>query len=739
LIGHVTVIPNVEAAQQDMDVTLDTLVLTLGRISDLESRFDECEAREAALERRIKAMEESFGPVGSRRIVEKLVQLRDMVILRNEFGGMECTPIQSLNLFNFYNGAQRAHELINKYTLQIVNFNSVKLSKSFLKSRSSNMAAEVPQTLEYRGGQLNSAPILEDFQDSPEDKEDTRNSDEYLHDLEEEYQARALLAKSSRLFKKDTQRFNSTKATNQTECYKCGRMEEVSSDDNEVVEVKVLMPLAEENDAVSKEGARNGEWVKIYIRKCISEQIPTQKKRILGVDLLTEDPSSLGQKDLVFVKSSAVDTKASIPATDYDSVNKSSVNSTPLPPLEKLSGAEPYDIRKPIWYLDSGCSRHMTRVKSYLHKYVEQPGPKVVFGDDSTCITEDYGSITCNGIFDEKRGTIFNSNKEIVMIAPRVRDVYICDMTSSEQESCFFVRASKNLNWLWHKRLAYLNLKTLNLLAKQNLVMGLPSLSYSKDKPCSSCEKGKHHRASLRTKQTFSIRNVVIFFTWTYLDLSPPGPLTMKSILLSLLMSTQGTLRNSILVNLCDEKGITQNFSSPYTPEQNGVTEAVATGCYTQNRSTIVKRHLKTLYEILQGRIPNIEFLHVFGCPVYIHKHKDYLGKFDEKVDDGYFLGYSLVSKAYRVFNTRKQMTEETYHITFVESTNAIEFTKPSVDNINIDELERYPRDEYHHYEPSQRYQINGNEVSFIEPYERATPVVLETEVPSDQNDHPAQ
>ncbi|GKB84100.1 hypothetical protein Tco_0956372 [Tanacetum coccineum] len=177
--------------------------------------------------------------------------------------------------------------------------------------------------------------------------------------------------------------------------------EEVSSDDNEMVEVKVLMAPAEENDAVSKEGAKNDEWVKISMRK--------------------------------------------------------------------------YDIRKPIWYLDSGCSRHMTDVKSYLHKYMEQLGPKVVFGDDSTCVTEGYGSIKCNGIvftklafvnglkynlinisqlcdakyivqFDEKRGTIFNSNKEIVMIAIRVRDVYVLDMTSYAQESCFFAKASNNLN-----------------------------------------------------------------------------------------------------------------------------------------------------------------------------------------------------------------------------------------------------------------------------------------------------
>ncbi|GKB03908.1 retrovirus-related pol polyprotein from transposon TNT 1-94 [Tanacetum coccineum] len=65
--------------------------------------------------------------------------------------------------------------------------------------------------------------IVQDFQDSPDDEEDTRSNREYLNDLEEEYQVRALLAKYKRFFKKGTQRFNSTKATDQTEHYKCGK------------------------------------------------------------------------------------------------------------------------------------------------------------------------------------------------------------------------------------------------------------------------------------------------------------------------------------------------------------------------------------------------------------------------------------------------------------------------------------------------------------------------------------
>nr|GEY04088.1 retrovirus-related Pol polyprotein from transposon TNT 1-94 [Tanacetum cinerariifolium] len=113
--------------------------------------------------------------------------------------------------------------------------------------------------------------------------------------------------------------------------------------------------------------------------------------------------------------------------------------STPFPPLEKLAGAKPISRPKTIKSIlksnstfkpetfkgvninepsstpakanknvlaskknstptDSGCSRHMTGVKSYLHKYVEQPRPKGVFGDDLICITKGYGSIKCNGV-----------------------------------------------------------------------------------------------------------------------------------------------------------------------------------------------------------------------------------------------------------------------------------------------------------------------------------------------------
>ncbi|GJS54362.1 hypothetical protein Tco_0627724 [Tanacetum coccineum] len=89
-------------------------------------------------------------------------------------------------------------------------------------------------------------------------------------------------------------------------------------------------------------------------------------------------------------------------------------------------------------------------------------------------------------------------------------------------------------------------------------------------------------------------------------------------------------------------------------------------------RSIIVNRHGKTAYDVFRGRSPDISYFYVFGCLVPIHNHMDHWGKFDEKADDGFFLGYSPVAKAFRVFNIKRQEMEETVHVTFSEDDEAI-------------------------------------------------------------------
>ncbi|GJR28732.1 putative ribonuclease H-like domain-containing protein [Tanacetum coccineum] len=161
--------------------------------------------------------------------------------------------------------------------------------------------------------------------------------------------------------------------------------------------------------------------------------------------------------------------------------------------------------------------------------------------------------------------------------------------------------------------------------------------------------------------------------------------------------------KNSIMNQFCEMKGIKREFSVARTPQQNGVAErknrtlieaartmlvdsklpttfwaeAVNTACYVLNRVLVIKPHNKTPYELIRGRPPLIDFMKPFGCPVTILNTKDHLGKFDGKADEGYFVGYYVVSKAMRVFNKRTRIVEETLNIRFLENTPNVKGNGP--------------------------------------------------------------
>ncbi|GJW28268.1 putative ribonuclease H-like domain-containing protein [Tanacetum coccineum] len=96
--------------------------------------------------------------------------------------------------------------------------------------------------------------------------------------------------------------------------------------------------------------------------------------------------------------------------------------------------------------------------------------------------------------------------------------------------------------------------------------------------------------------------------------------------------------------------------------------EAVNTACYVQNRVLVTKPHNKTPYELLHGIPPSISFMRPFGCLVTILNTLDPLRKFDGNSDEAFLVGYSINSKAFRVFNTRTRKVEENLHITFLEN-----------------------------------------------------------------------
>nr|GFA66981.1 putative ribonuclease H-like domain-containing protein [Tanacetum cinerariifolium] len=90
--------------------------------------------------------------------------------------------------------------------------------------------------------------------------------------------------------------------------------------------------------------------------------------------------------------------------------------------------------------------------------------------------------------------------------------------------------------------------------------------------------------------------------------------------------------------------------------------------CYVQNRVLVTKPHNKTPYELLHGRLPSIGFIRPFGCPVTILNTLNPLGKFQGKVDEGFLVGYSVCSKAFRAFNSITRIVQETLHVNFMEN-----------------------------------------------------------------------
>nr|GFC16153.1 ribonuclease H-like domain-containing protein [Tanacetum cinerariifolium] len=96
--------------------------------------------------------------------------------------------------------------------------------------------------------------------------------------------------------------------------------------------------------------------------------------------------------------------------------------------------------------------------------------------------------------------------------------------------------------------------------------------------------------------------------------------------------------------------------------------EVVNTACYVQNRVLVNKSQNKTPYELFNGRTPAIGFLRPFGYHVIILNTLENLGKFEPKGDEGYFIRYSISSKAFRVFNKRNRRVEENLHVEFLEN-----------------------------------------------------------------------
>ncbi|GJR90950.1 putative ribonuclease H-like domain-containing protein [Tanacetum coccineum] len=395
-----------------------------------------------------------------------------------------------------------------------------------------------------------------------------------------------------------------------------------------------------------------------------------------------------------------------------------------------------------IGIVDSGCSRSMTGNKEKLDDFVQIKGGIVKFGGGDGRISgkgtirtskldfenvyyveelQHFNLFSVSQICDKKNKVLFTDTdclvlseefqlpdeSQVVLRIPREHDLYtfhISDLQPEQKVTCLVAKASLDESTRWHRRMAHVNFKTINKLAKEGLVDGLPPKVFTNEHNCVACNKGKQHKASYKhisavrlITESLQLLHMDLFgptnirsidqkyyslvvtddfsrFTWTfYLGTKDETFSVLKEFIALIenqlnkkvkgIRCDNGTeFKNAKLIELCGEKGIKRDYSNPRTPTAEwGV--------------SITNPHNKTPYQLLSGKVPQIGHLKPFGCQVTILNTSDHLGKFEGKADEGYLVGYAPNSKAYRVYNLTNKRVEETMNLRFLED-------KPNVQGI---------------------------------------------------------
>ncbi|KAL8124807.1 hypothetical protein AgCh_012454 [Apium graveolens] len=242
----------------------------------------------------------------------------------------------------------------------------------------------------------------------------------------------------------------------------------------------------------------------------------------------------------------------------------------------------------------------------------------------------------------------------------------------------------------------------------------MPKLEFAQIEVCEACQKGKMKRSSHKSKTVNSISAPLQLI---HMDLF--GPAEDHNYVKRLRSDNETEFRNAILSEFCKSKGIVQEFSAARTPQQTGVVErknitlvevaktmlqdaklptsfweeAVNTACYTQNKYLINKAHSKSPFSIMSKRKPIVKHLHMFGSKCYILKdNSEYVGKFDSKVFEAIFLGYSLERTTYKVYVLDQKKIMKSTDVTFdddkcpdLECLDENEAEALIFENLNID------------------------------------------------------
>nr|GEV42247.1 putative ribonuclease H-like domain-containing protein [Tanacetum cinerariifolium] len=299
------------------------------------------------------------------------------------------------------------------------------------------------------------------------------------------------------------------------------------------------------------------------------------------------------------------------------------LNSRPCFPQNKCINdpkkGNPQHALKDKRVIDSGCSRHMI-------------GKCPIYMILISSMVDMLPLVEIQRVMCDKKNNVLFTDTECLVLSPEFKlpdasqvllrvprennmyNVNLKNIVSFGDLTCLFTKATLDESNLWHRRLGHINFKTMNKLAKGNLVRGLPTKVFENDNTCVACKKGMQHRASCKTKPVSSIDQTLyrlhmdLFgptfvkslnkksyclvvtddysrFTWVFFlatedETSPilktfiTGLENQLSLKVKVIRSDNGTeFKNHDLNQFYRMKGLKREFSVPKTPQQNGITE----------------------------------------------------------------------------------------------------------------------------------------------------------------------
>ncbi|GJV29680.1 gag-pol polyprotein [Tanacetum coccineum] len=307
-----------------------------------------------------------------------------------------------------------------------------------------------------------------------------------------------------------------------------------------------------------------------------------------------------------------------------------------------------------LWYLDSGCSKHMTGNRFQLRNFMKKFIGTVRFRNDHFGAIMGYGDYVIGDSLISRvyyveglRHNLFSVGKFCdsgLEVAFRkhscyVRDIdgvklikgshgsnlytiLVADMMKSSL-ICLLSKPSKNKSWLWHRHLNHLNFDTINDLARRDLVRVLSRLKFEKDHLCSA----------------FGLNKTVRF-----------------------ICTDNGTeFVNQVLTKFYEKVDIFHQKSVPRTPQQNGVVEK-------RNRTLVEAARMMLIFSkapmFLWAEAVATAF---FGALCYHTNDSEDLTKLQPTANIGIFVGYAPSKKGYKIYNKRTRRIIEPIHVQFDE------------------------------------------------------------------------